>query len=50
MVTMFDSLFVLALFAPPAVLIAMVIVVATESIRHRAAHTPHLQPDHAPLR
>ena len=45
--TIFDSLFVLALIAPTAVLAAMVIVVATGSLWRRSAHKPHPQPHHA---
>ena len=48
--TVFDSLFVLALIAPTAVLVAMVIMVVMGSLCRRSAHKPHLQPHHAASR
>ena len=48
--TMFDSLFVLALIAPPAVLVAMVIAAAMGSLWRRSAHKPHLQPHYTASR
>ena len=48
--TLFDSLFVLALIAPTAALVAMVIVVAMGSLWRRSPHKPHLWPHHGASR